>query len=49
MDRTCYRARKLRNHKKNNACKTGREDEERWTKNEMEGWCEECFEELGCG
>jgi hypothetical protein len=26
------------NYKKNNACKTRREKEERWTKNETDGW-----------
>jgi hypothetical protein len=29
--------------------KTGRGKEERQTKNEMDKWCREGFEELGCG
>jgi hypothetical protein len=35
--------------KKNNACETAREKKERETKNEMDGWCGQGFEELGYG
>jgi hypothetical protein len=49
MGRACYKEGKLRNYKTNNARKTGREKEERQTKNEMDGWCGEGFEEFGCG
>jgi hypothetical protein len=33
----------------NNTYKTGREKEERETKTEMDGWCGEGFDDLGCG
>jgi hypothetical protein len=36
MGRKCYKGRNWRKYKKKNACKNGRETEERQTKNEME-------------
>jgi hypothetical protein len=48
VGRTCYKERKLRTYKKDNACNTGKEKKEgrprmRW----MDGWCGEGFAELG--
>jgi hypothetical protein len=46
MGTTCYKEKKLRHYEKISD-KTGREKEERQTKNEMDAWCGEEFEELG--